>query len=141
MPTANRRFVTSAEKVVGHSPWALEEWLCRDDVVANQDLLLVRVTIDPGRCHAFHTHPHREELIYVLSGQAEQWVGREQRILKTGDVAFIPKGEVHGTYNPFGQPVVFLAILAPAKAADPALVDVSEQEPWLGMRKGMAVCT
>src|SRR5882762_6863326 len=23
MPTANRRFVTSAEKVVGHSPWAL----------------------------------------------------------------------------------------------------------------------
>ena len=141
MPTANRRFVTSAEKVVGRSPWALEEWLCRDDVVANQDLLLVRVTIDPGRCHAFHTHPHREELIYVLSGQAEQWVGREHRILNTGDLAFIPKGEVHGTYNPFGEPVLFLAVLAPAKAPDPALVDVSKEEPWVGMRKGMPVCT
>ncbi len=101
---------------------------------------MVRVTIDPGRCHGFHTHPHREELIYVLSGQAEQWVGREQKILNTGDVAFIPKGEVHGTYNPFGEPVVFLAILAPAKAPDPALVDVSQEEPWAGMRKGMAVC-
>src|SRR3989442_12641036 len=110
MLTANRRFVTSAERVVGHSPWALEEWLCRDDVVANQELLMVRVTIDPGGCHGFHTHPHREELIYVLSVQAEQWVGREYRILKSGDVALIPTCEVHGTNNPFDQPGVFLGI-------------------------------
>lgn len=136
-----RRFVTQTEKVIHHSPWALEEWLCRSDVVSNEELLLVRVQIEPGRCHAFHTHPTREELIYILSGQAEQWVGREHRLLNPGDVAFIPKGEVHGTYNPFAVPVTLLAILAPAKAPDPALVDVSQQEPWTTMRRGLPVCT
>jgi quercetin dioxygenase-like cupin family protein len=141
MNIETRRFVTSSEMVKGRSPWAIEEWLCRSDIVPNRELLLVRVNIDPGRAHQFHTHPNREEILYVLSGQAEQWVGREHRILKPGDVAFVPKGEVHGTYNSFSEPLVVLAILAPSDAPEPALVDVSREEPWAGMRKGMAVCT
>ena|ERR1041385_6141065 len=141
MPIATRRFVTASEKINGHSPWAFEEWLCRGDVVANKELLLVRVTIDPKRCHAFHTHPNREELLYVLSGRAEQWVGQEHRIIGPGEVAFVPKGEVHGTYNVFDDSLVFLAILAPSDASDPALVDVSKQDPWAGLRKGMTICT
>ncbi len=141
MNITERRFVTATEKVDGHSPWALEEWLCRGDVVPNRDLLMVRVNIEPGRAHQFHTHPNREEIIYILSGRAEQWIGREHRILAPGEVGFIPKGEVHGTYNPFRERLVFLAILAPANAPEPALVDVSTQEPWVGMRKGLPVCT
>ena len=140
MPIAKRRFVTAAEKVNGQSPWAIEEWLCREDVVPNKDLLLVRVTIEPERCHAFHTHPHREELLYIISGQAEQWVGHEHRILGPGEMAFVPKGEVHGTYNVFGERLIFLAILAPANAPEPALVDVSKAEPWMRMRQGMPIC-
>jgi len=140
MNIESRRFVTSTEKVEHKSPWALEEWLCRSDVVPNRDLLMVRVNIEPGRGHAFHTHPNREEIIYVLSGKAEQWVGREHRILKPGDMALILKGEVHATYNPFDEMLVVLAILAPAGAAEPALVDVSKEEPWASMRKGMPVC-
>jgi oxalate decarboxylase/phosphoglucose isomerase-like protein (cupin superfamily) len=101
---------------------------------------LVRV-IEPGRCHAFHTHPNREEIIYVLSGRAEQWVGRDHRILVPGETAFIPKGVVHGSYNPFRECLVLLAILAPSGAPPPALVDVSKDEPWVTMRKGMPVCT
>ncbi len=96
--------------------------------------------MEPGRCHAFHRHPTREEIIYVLSGQAEQWCGRDYRILKPGEMVLIPKGEVHGTYNPFREPVVFLAILAPAEAAEPAMVDVSTQEPWASLRAGMPPC-
>jgi len=141
MNIQTRRFVTSAEKVLHQSPWALEEWLCRADVVPNHELLMVRVNIEPGRGHAFHTHPHREEIIYVVSGRAEQWVGREQRFLEPGDMALIQKGEVHGTYNPFKEKLVVLAILAPSGAPEPALVDVSKDEPWASMRKGMPVCT
>ena len=101
---------------------------------------MVRVSMEPGRAHMFHTHPNREEILYVISGQAEQWVGREHRILGPGDMALVQKGEVHGTYNPFAQPLVFLAILAPSEAAEPALVDVSKEEPWASIRKGMPVC-
>ena len=134
MSTQTRRFVTSAEKVDFESPWTLEEWLCRDDVVANNELLLVRANMEPGRSHPFHTHPNREELIYILSGRGEQWVGRDHKILGPGEMAFIPKGEVHGLYNPFRERLVFLAILAPASAAPPHIVDVSQQEPWASIR-------
>lgn len=131
----NRRFVSAAEAATGRSPWALEEWLCRNDVVANEELLLVRVNMEVGKAHAFHTHPHREEIIYVISGTAEQWVGKEKKILKAGDTAFIPKGEVHGTYNVGDDTLVFLAILSPSNAPEPSLVDVSQEEPWASLRE------
>ena len=130
-----RRFVTLAETVRVQSPWTIEEWLCRSDIVANEHLLLVRANMDPHRSHPFHTHPTREELIYVISGQAEQWVGKDSRILGPGAMAFIPMGEVHGTFNPFPEKLVFLAILSPAKAAEPGIVDVSTEEPWASIRK------
>jgi len=136
-----RRFVTTREAVRFQSPWTIEEWLCRSDVVANKELLLVRANMDAQRCHPFHTHPTREELIYIISGQAEQWVGKEHRILKPGEMAFIPMGEVHGTYNPFDEKLVFLAILAPSNAAEPGIVDVSAQEPWASIRKGFPPVT
>ena len=131
---AARRFVTGVEKIDFHSPWTLDEWLCRSDIVANEHLLMVRANMDPGRSHPFHNHPTREELIYVLSGRAEQWVGREKRILVPGDTAFIPMGEVHGTWNPFDETLVFLAILSPAKADEPSMVNKSGEEPWRSLR-------
>ena len=97
---------------------------------------MVRANMEPFRAHPFHTHPTREEIIYVLSGRAEQWIGREQRILGPGEMLLIPKGEVHGTYNPFNERLVFLAILSPAHAPDPAIVDVSTEEPWRSLRQG-----
>lgn len=135
-----RRFVTAAESITEPSPFTLNAWLARPDIVPCCDLLLVRATMEPGRCHAFHHHPTREEIIYVLSGQAEQWCGREHRILKPGEMVLIPKGEVHGTYNPFREPVVFLAILAPAVADGPAMVDVSAEAPWASLRAGLTPC-
>jgi quercetin dioxygenase-like cupin family protein len=75
-----------------------------------------------------------EEVIYVLSGRAEQWVDREKRMLGPGDIAHIPKGVVHGTYNAGSDPLEFLAILSPAKISGPALIDVSEDEPWRSVR-------
>lgn len=134
MNVSERRFVTAAEKVDFVSPWTLEEWFCREDIVANEQLLVVRANMEPGRAHPFHTHPTREECIYILSGHAEQWVGKEKRMLGPGEMVFIPQGEVHGTFNPTRERLVFLAILSPAKAADPGVVDVSGEEPWCSIR-------
>ena len=131
---ANRRFVTAAEKVDYLSPWTLEEWLCREDIVKNEHLMMVRANMEPGRSHPFHSHPTREEMIYVISGTAEQWVGKEKKILGPGDMAFVPMGEIHGTWNVGDEMLVFLAILSPAKADEPGLVDHSEEEPWKSLR-------
>ncbi len=141
MDSPARKFVTAAEAVRFQSPWTLEEWLCRSDVVNNQHLLLVRANMDARRCHPFHTHPTREELIYIVSGRAEQWVGKDHKILGPGEMAFVPMGEVHGTFNPFDEKLVFLAILSPSNAPEPGIVDVSSEEPWRSIRNGFPPVT
>jgi quercetin dioxygenase-like cupin family protein len=142
-----RHFVQELERAEEANPWTLNHWLCRPDLVAAEKLLLVRAHMEPGRCHPFHFHPHREEIIYVIEGTAEQWVGEEYRLLRAGQIAHIPPGTVHGTYNPHPERLVFLAILSPAAlppeeagAADPT--DVGTQEPWASLRRrqGLREC-
>jgi quercetin dioxygenase-like cupin family protein len=128
------RFVTSDEMEVEELPWGPHEWLSRPGLTEAEELLLVRVRMPPGKGHAFHRHPAMEEIIYVVSGTAEQWVDRERRRLGPGDIAHIPRDVVHGTYNDGDETLVFLAILAPARFDGPALIDVSGEEPWASLR-------
>jgi quercetin dioxygenase-like cupin family protein len=129
-----RRFVTADDVEVEHLPWGPHEWLCRPGLTEARDLLLVRVRMPPGTGHAFHRHPAMEEIIYVVSGTAEQWVDHDQRRLAAGDIAHIPKDVVHGTWNAGDDTLVFLAILSPALFDGPALVDVSSEAPWSTLR-------
>lgn len=145
MSPASRYFVSITDTLREPNAWTNNEWLCRPDIVAAEKLLLVRANMDPMHCHPFHFHPHREEIIYVVYGQAEQWVGNEHRILRAGEMAHIPPGTVHATYNPHAEPLVFLAILSPARLPDamagaPDPQDVSAQEPWASMRQGRPAC-
>jgi quercetin dioxygenase-like cupin family protein len=128
------RFVTEQEMQVEQLPWGPHDWLCRPGLTDARDLLLVRVHIPPGQGHAFHRHPAMEEIIYVLTGAAEQWVDREKRVLTAGQMAHIPKNMVHGTYNAGADTLEVLAILSPAIFEGPALVDVSGEEPWRSLR-------
>ncbi len=128
------RFVTSAEAEVEVLAWGPHEWLARAGLTASQQLQLVRVTMPPGKAHRFHRHPALEEILYVLEGRAEQWVGREKRVLGPGEIAHVPTNEVHGTYNVFDRPLSFLAVLSPAVFEGPALVDVSREEPWRSLK-------
>ena len=130
-------FVTKSELQVEPSPWGPHEWLSRPGLTAAEQLLMVRVLMPPGRAHQFHRHPTMEEIIYVVSGSAEQWVDREKRLLGPGDIAHIPADVVHGTYNAGSETLVFLAILAPAKFEGPALIDVHLEEPWQSLRTPM----
>lgn len=137
MPTHPHHFVSTNEMEVEPSPWGPHEWLSRPGLTEADQLLLVRVVMPPGHAHQFHRHPAMEEIIYVLSGTAEQWVDRERRTLRAGDVAHIPRDLVHGTYNAGDDTLVFLAILSPASAPGPALVDVHTEEPWRTLRVPM----
>jgi quercetin dioxygenase-like cupin family protein len=128
------RFVTAADAVVEPSPWGPHDWLSRAGLTAAERLMLVRVTMPPGKGHAFHRHPAMEEIIYVVAGQAEQWVDRASRRLGPGEIAHIPADVVHGTYNAGDTDLVFLAILSPAVFEGPALIDVSGDEPWASLR-------
>ncbi len=58
-------------------------------------LRAARVTFEPGARTAWHTHPLGQTL-YVLSGVGlvQSW-GEAARIIRPGDVVWIPPGEKH----------------------------------------------
>src|SRR5690606_28065476 len=109
-------FITAANVQHGDLPWCHVEWMSNQELVGAEHLLLVRATFQLGQVHRFHTHPGREELIYLLQGSAEQWVGDQKRLLHPGEVAHIPKNTPHATRNAGSEPLVFLAILSPVDA-------------------------
>ncbi len=128
------RFITPEDVQVEQLPWGPHEWISRVGLTRAENLMLVRVTMPPGEAHKFHRHPQMEEIIYILEGRAEQWVDQKSQLLGPGDAAHIPVGTAHGTYNAGESDLVFLAILSPALFDGPALVDVSEEAPWVNLR-------
>ena len=129
------RFIRNQDCEVSEAHWGHHDWCCKPEMTGTKNLILVRVTMPPGRGHQFHRHPAREEIIHILDGLGEQWVDRARRILKPGETAFIPRNIVHGIYNSSKKPVTFLAILSPAVARGPFLIDCYDQEPWRSLRK------
>lgn len=104
-------------------------------MVADTNLMFVRAQLPPGEAHHFHHHPEMEEILYVLSGTAEQWVEKEKRIMRPGDSIYLPTGIIHATFNAGSELLDFLAILSPAKIKGPVTVEVGDQEPWRSLRK------
>ena len=130
-----QRFITTAEALKEEYKGRTNYWLCRPEVCEARDIQICRAVLPAGEGHNFHTHPELEEVIYVLEGQVEQWVEQEKRLLGPGETAHIPRGIVHATFNPTSQDAVILAILSPAAAKGPFLVDVSTEEPWCQLRR------
>ena len=128
------RFISTANVIVEELPWGPHEWLVKHPLTESEHLMLVRVTIPPGEAHQFHRHPHFEEALYFLDGRVEQWVDQEKRTMGPGEVAHVPKNVVHGSYNIFDEPCVFLAMLASSNFQDPMLVDVHKENPWLQLK-------
>jgi mannose-6-phosphate isomerase-like protein (cupin superfamily) len=124
------RFTTAAEAEVEELPGKTHLWHSKPGFTDTQDLLVVRAIIQPGDGHPFHFHANKEEVLYILSGTADQWVEQEVRQLRAGDSVYIPADVIHATFNRGTEPLEFLAVITPASADGPITTEVGEQEPW-----------
>ena len=128
------RFVGNDDVELETQVTGLHHWLSKPGLTEAEQLVLCRVYMPPGEGHQFHRHPALEEIIYVLRGTAEQWVGEERRLLTAGEMAHIPTDLIHATYNGGEDTLEFLAILSPARYDGPFAIDVFEEEPWRSLR-------
>jgi quercetin dioxygenase-like cupin family protein len=116
--------------------WGQLRWLSNPAVTGARDLTVINVTLAPGKGHDFHHHPDQEEVIYVVSGEVEQWVDREKRVLGAGDSAFLPAGVVHASFNVGNFEANIVAILGPCVGEKGyEVVEVAGEAPWKDMRK------
>ncbi len=115
--------------------WGQLGWLSRPETTGAIQLVVIDALFAPGGCHDFHKHLDQEEVLLVVSGRIEQWIGEEKQILSTGDSCFIPPDTVHASFNDSDDEAKLLAILSPCVGeAGYALVDVAAEEPWASLR-------
>ena len=111
-------------------------WISHPPSTEARQLTVVDVTFPLGKGHSFHKHPDQEEVIYVVSGELEQWVERENRILGPGDAVFIPAGMVHALFQSGERETKFLAIFGPSVGTHGLeTIEVGGEPPWQGIRE------
>ncbi len=77
------------------------EWLdlgsgIKRKVMAYDDqMMVVKVAFEAGGIGAMHSHPHTQAS-YVASGKFDITIDGKTKILKGGDVYFVPSDLVHG---------------------------------------------
>jgi quercetin dioxygenase-like cupin family protein len=76
--------------------WVQVEPKIRRKVMSyNEDIMLVKVAFEKGGVGTLHRHPHLQ-MSYVASGAFEITIRGEAKILRGGDVFFVPSEALHG---------------------------------------------
>jgi oxalate decarboxylase/phosphoglucose isomerase-like protein (cupin superfamily) len=88
-----------------------------DNVAETPHVSLMHVVLLPGQGHERHNHPDADEILYVLAGAGDQMVDDGEPFpVRPGQAIWIPQGAFHSTVNTGWEPMVLLAIYAPAGA-------------------------
>ena len=129
------RFMLRSETPAEELEWGRLRWMSHPPSTGAGQLTVIEVNISPGEGHDFHKHPDQEEVIYVISGEVEQWLGQEKKILGPGDSVFIGADVVHASFNIGQSEAQLLAILGPCVGDQGyELVDVASEAPWKDLR-------
>ena len=129
------RFMLRSETPAEELEWGRLRWMSHPPSTGAGPLTVIEVNSSPGESHDFHKHPDQEEVIYVISGEVEQWLGQEKKILGPGDSVFIGADVVHASFNIGQSEAQLLAILGPCVGDQGyELVDVASEAPWKDLR-------
>jgi quercetin dioxygenase-like cupin family protein len=79
--------------------------------IGGEQVLLCRVTYEPGVRVALHKHEHTEQVMLILEGSMDMAVEGEWKTLRAGDVVVVNRGLEHELHSKDG--VTFMEALAP----------------------------
>lgn len=101
------------------SDWVVGKILSEPAITGVSSLSAVSIYFDPGQGHTRHQHTEADQLIFIISGEAEMMIefieGQpEHRLVRAGDLITIPKNAFHSTMNHSWEPVKILAVYSPA---------------------------
>ena len=99
-----RSFVTVDDVETQSFDWGKLQWLTDPRVTGSQCMVSGIVTLDPGQGHARHNHPGCCENLFILEGEGEQMIekedgSRETRKVYPGTMISLQRGQYHSTYN------------------------------------------
>jgi oxalate decarboxylase/phosphoglucose isomerase-like protein (cupin superfamily) len=99
--------------------WGLIKPLIARANTEDAGVSLMHVVLLPGQGHERHNHPDADEILYILAGTGEQMVDDADTFpVRPGQAVWIPREAFHSTVNTGWEPLVLLAIYAPAGAEE-----------------------
>ena len=79
--------------------------------IGGEQVLLCRVSYEPGKTVERRAHEHTEQVMVIVDGEVEITIGDDKRTLGTGDVCVMNRGVEHELHSEGG--VTFFEALAP----------------------------
>jgi quercetin dioxygenase-like cupin family protein len=79
--------------------------------IGGEQVLLCRVTYEPGTTVGRHAHEATEQVMWIVDGSLTMTVDEETRELRAGDLVVVNRGVEHELHSPGG--VTFVEALAP----------------------------
>lgn len=93
----------------------VEPWQFVDGVylhaIGGEQVLLCRVTYEPGKDVPEHSHEFSEQVMAIIDGEVTVRTESEERNVTAGDVVVINRGRPHSLFSATG--VTFFEALAP----------------------------
>lgn len=94
-------------------------WLVADSGIASGQCSACVIRVPPGeRVRPAHSHPHSEEVIYIMSGSGRVLVDGEVAEVRMGSTVLFPQGAVHMLHNTGTEEMKVVCFFAPATTLD-----------------------
>jgi quercetin dioxygenase-like cupin family protein len=94
-------------------------WLVNQDSIQARSLSFVVIRVQPGETvRPAHSHPHSEELIYIVTGTGKVMIEGEVGEVRAGSAILFEEGKVHMLRNTGDVEMKVACFFAPATSLD-----------------------
>ncbi|MBV8731361.1 MAG: cupin domain-containing protein [Acidobacteriia bacterium] len=94
-------------------------WLVAADGIRAEHCSTCVIRVAPGdKVRPAHSHPHSEEVIYILSGSGRVLVDGEIAPVRAGSAVLFPQGKPHMLENTSAEEMKVVCFFAPATTLD-----------------------
>jgi quercetin dioxygenase-like cupin family protein len=100
-------------------PGRMLRWVVTQDNTNAQHCSMCVIEVQPGQTvKPAHSHPHGEEIIYLLSGSGRVWIEGEIGHVHQGCAILFPQGKIHMLQNTSDEVMKVACFFAPATSLD-----------------------
>jgi len=90
-------------------------WVVSPDGIPAQHCSVCVIRVSPGeKVRPAHSHPHGEEVIYIVRGSGRVLVAGEVSSVREGTTVLFPQGAVHMLHNTGTEEMKVVCFFAPA---------------------------
>lgn len=100
-------------------PGRYMRWLANENSLKAKNLSVCVIRVMPGESvRPAHSHPHSEELIYIIKGSGRVMIENEVGNVMEGSAILFEQGKIHMLKNTGNEEMKVICFFAPATSLD-----------------------